>query len=607
MVVSPYERERAIALTMLGRIGGQATLKLLDGVLEDVEVHEAYKLSIRQLRDTLEANVQRTGRPDEDEDEDEDEALVDELLADLRVARSSRDGDSGVTDDGIETEPAAAPADQPPEPARPRGRRRSRRTPTPPDTEPTATLDPEVFEDLSGRFAAALAASVDAVLDAFRQLPERKRLSFLDRAGRCPELRTPQMVAFLLPLVTATDWALVHTALNTIGELRLTDALPAVEEVARSAPRKRVQMRAERVRERLREALAADSEPATTPQPTPRRGPAPRPRGVAREASETGDHLPSAAASTGAEGVPDWLDAPAEPEPAIGEPWRASARPGRLQGCYASGFDLAGRQTMLVYRAGADDRLERLTIRTDQRAGWIGAAFESHLPPNTPAEDLAAAERRGELLVEVTVGYVRSRLRQAEAQSHIAGLPLPRDAEAAIAYTGNARATDTAADLPSEPGGEPSREETEALLDHPLCAGWWLPLRPDAEALTRWQETSRRRNASRLRHKIIDDLLTSWLTASTRARLIDLLRAQAVLLARLGRADLADVALRFAAQLQRGGDMLEHRLVREIAYRGVQRGIAERQASRRRQRLHQTLREARRRFARGVSRRRRRR
>ncbi|MBI2298324.1 MAG: hypothetical protein HYU66_05120, partial [Armatimonadetes bacterium] len=219
MVVSPFERERVVALAMLERIGGRATVDMLDDILTDVEVHDAYKLDVRQLRTSLEDPGKKRPR--------------------LRHG-----------EEGEEVEEAEPPA-QAVQTAQP----------APPRAEPGAEVSPAVFEGTADTFLAALSADTPGVLTTFAGLTERKRLSFIDRLGR---LRDPLLLGFLLPLLGGNEWALVQSVLTTLGNLGLPEAIPAVEQLAGNAQRKRVQMRAQRVLEQLRRSTGEEP-PAEAP------------------------------------------------------------------------------------------------------------------------------------------------------------------------------------------------------------------------------------------------------------------------------------------------------------------------------------------------------
>ena len=618
MVVSPYESERVLALQILEKMGGRSTLKALEEILDDEDVHDAYKLDVKRLRDTLEGSgirpLQRGISSFGEDDEDEDEPPT------------------------PEEKPAAKAKAPAPRPA----------------PEPAATTDEKpgakLFDEPSERFLAALEGPIAPIFAAFTELPERKRLSFVDRLTR---IKDERLVPFLTALLESTDWALIQSALKVVGESELRGALDAVRKIAETASRKRVQMRAQRVLERLQgqspeqpetaedEALPegsqdeGDQEPQRGRSRSRRRGGR---RSRSRRSESEGSAEPQDETATAASADEAPPEAEAETEPAVAAEAKQDdsadggpkpKRPGRgrrgrdedegapeadgqpahflapppaatlppsppcatpeklpkLQGCYASGLDRDGRQRLVVCRvAEQDGQFDCLTVLLDAELGWVAAQYQ---PGLTAAE--AAAER--EELVGVTAGYVRTRVDEATVTTQQRGGELPAAAEACLSFIGGGRKAEPVAELPAEDAPNVSQEEVEQLLEHPLFAAWWVALVADSGPVSDWLSSGRRRSAARVRRRIIDDVLAAWLTSAQAARLQTLLRQQAWLLERNKQTELADIAARAAAELEASGSsLMRHRLARELVYRGLLVGQDERRGYDRGSRSHAALR-----------------
>lgn len=581
MVVSPYERERQVALTMLANIGGQATAKMLDGILADDEVHDAFKLDVRRLRDQLAPDLS----PDDDEDDDLEDA-------------DEREDVETTTDD--ETEPVVAndevvAAESPERPSRRRrraGRGRSRKEKQPAE----ATIDPQVFEGDPQQLLPHLEGPLEPVLQAFADVPLPKRLSFVDRSSR---LQDRGILKFLLPLLQTDEWALVQSALRAIGQLGFAEALPDVEALAADSSRKRVKLRAERVRDQLlaagdQAAATAETPPETEPEPEPAEPPAPKQR------SESGRGKPQpkrrGRGGEAAERQPEPTAGPADefglmefpppdvrpaPSPALHAPERLP----RLGACLASGVGLDGLQRLMIIRQAEGDEAgyDRLEMLLHARLGWVDLAFTRGCGPQAVKDAQEQAAARGEALVEVTVGYVRGRLSEAADQTKGVGGELPAQAEAALQYVGSGRKQELAAAVP-ESAEAVGQDVVEQLLNHPLFAGWRLPLAPDGGAVQRWEQTTGKRSASRVRRRLIDDVTRGWHQTGVATTVVERLSQQAWLLQRAGQDDLAQAALACAATLASEQKHPErHLLLRELVYRGFQAGLDQAEARRERQ------------------------
>jgi len=589
MVVSPFERERSIALAMLARLGGQATAKMLETILADEEIHDAFKLDVRRLREQLAPDLM----PDEDDEDELDEA--EERAAD-------DEGDEADVVDGDET-PAALPAEdgERERPARRRrraGRQRGRRDQPPTDAADAVavTVDPQVFEGDPQRLLPYLSGPLEPVLQAFGEVALPKRLSFVDRSGRLTE---PTILAFLLPLLQTDEWALVQSALRAIGQLGFAEALEEVEKLAADSGRKRVKLRAERVRDQLLEAaqqraaeapaesvevtsesVAEEATVAAAPAdeaPEPRTGKGrSRPQPKRRGRDESSEPARAEGDSPAAEFGILTIAAP-ERRPPPTPPLQPADRLPRLGACLASGIGIDGGQRLLVFRQteadGDEQAWDRLEVRLHAGAGWVDLAFTPGLGPQAIKLEQEAATALGESLVEVTVGYVRGRLSEACDQTTGGGLELPAQADAALQFVGSGRKQDLAASLPE--AVEPSSQDAvEQLLNHPLFAGWRLPLAADGGAVQRWEQTTGKRSASRVRRRLIDDVTRAWYQTGIAPAVTDVLLRQALLLQRAGQDTLAQAALGCAASLtgeQRHPE--RHLLLRELVYRGFQTGL----------------------------------
>ena len=578
MVVSPFERERHVALTLLSRIGGQATAKMLETILADDEVHDAFKLDVRRLKDRLQPDA----LDDDDDDDDDDE------LADRDEAAETADGDDEPAGQAADASPKAESEDGQPAPPRRRragrGRGRGRRSDKP-AAEPSATIDPKIFDGDPQQLLPHLEGPIESVMQTFGDVPLPKRLSFVDRSSR---LEDPRILTFLLPLLQTDEWALVQSALRAIGQLGFPEAMADVEKLASESSRKRVKLRAERVRDMLQQSdkqpapkPVAKDEPVAASQPEslperekPQPQPQPKRRGRGRDAAPE----PAAAAHEFGLLTPQPPDPRPAPEPAL----EAPAKLPKLGTCLASGIGLDGSQRLQVYRqsAGDDKALDVLDLRIHGTGGWLDLAVVEALDSHAPKMEQERAGDRGEDLVEVTVGYLRGRLIEACDQSKGVGRELPSQSDAALAYVGSGRKQDLAAELPDQPA-DLDQDKIEALLNVPLFAGWRLPLAADGGAVQRWEQTTGKRSASRVRRRLIDDVAKVWYQSGVAPTLVALLQRQAVLLQRAGHEELAQTALACAASLH-GEPRHPERdlLLRELVYRGFQAGLDESEARR---------------------------
>jgi hypothetical protein len=605
MVVSPYERERLLALDLLDRIGGRSTLQMIEDLLGDIDVYEAFKLDLQRLKESLAARV--SAQPDDDEereDEDEDDGAAAEGAEDGQAAgpapagrrprpRSRRRGERAAETE-LETA-TESESESESDAERPAGRGR----PAPKGrggAQPTALEDDD---DLLGKpgeaFLRACAGPIEPLLEAFAEMALDKRVSFVDRLARIDD---PRLVGFLGALLTNPERALVQSALRAIAALGRVEALPALEEFLAAGPPRGVRGRAEQVRQALLAAAPA-AEAAQPANEEPAAGPAPRSRRRRRsggrsaetveavETSETGETpaapaprprparpAESAKRESAAEALGLVLPA-VEPLAPITESLTIGAHLPRLHNCLAGGQAADGSQRFAVYRAGAEGTIERLTLLVGAD-GWLGASHQSGLPPDIDRRDRAADAG----WVEATVGYVRTRLQQAAAINADLQRPLPREASAALAYLGSGRRTEDAEELPTAPVAV-SQAAVETLLDHPVMAGWRLELRPGGQALRQWLATRGRRSASRQRKLLIDEVVGAWLGLLPPAELAARLRRQALLLRRAEAEAEADTALAGAALLLTGKG-LDHPLAREIAYRAFAAGVAGHREQRRR-------------------------
>lgn len=547
LVVSPYEIERNLGLGIVQRVGGQAALRMLDDLIADSDVYDPFKRELRLLRETVDGGGKQLSRYEEALDDEDDEEAAD--------------------DDGATEVTAAEPrADEPPD----ERRRRERRPKPKPRREPATPVSADLFDD-SDRFLAALDGPVEPLLEAFRQIGEAKRLSFIDRAGKLDDDR---VVAFLLPLLETDEWALVQSALNALGNLGRAAAVPAVEKLAESTARKRVKQRAERVLERLRAAQPepGGDEPAEKPKRRRRRR---RRGGAEAEAAEPEAAEPEPAEEPEPEPLPE-PEPPESPRPRAGgelglrvlalEPvpierlpsLAAPAEVPRLRRCLAGPIRVDGRQRLIVERGEAGGPGCRLSLEVDDQSGLRSVRFEA----DRPADSTDAGDA-----IEVTAGYVRARLEETVGES-LAGY----DLAPLHAFIGPRRRAETALDLPTE-AAPPEREAVEALLDHPLFDGWRIQLDLDGAGLQRWVATRGRRSASRIRRRLIDDAVAEWLPAVGPARLVDRLRRQAWLLKRGRHEAMAEHLLALAAAIDAQGAGAAHsELVREMAYRGFTAG-----------------------------------
>ncbi|NUP99216.1 MAG: HEAT repeat domain-containing protein, partial [Armatimonadetes bacterium] len=267
MVVSPYEQERLVALTCLGKMGGATTAKMLDDVLADIDVHEAFKRDVRQLRETISPEPQPDEEGDEELEEVDTELGVegedeDELEFEPAAETDATEAEAETT---AESEPTTEEAREPSR-SRRRSRGRGRRREPQEQAPPPVTIDPNVFEAAPEAFLTALDGPIEPLLTAFAELPLPKRLSFIDRSGRLDDAR---VLRFLVPLLETEEWALVQSALRAIQTLGRVEALEVVERLAADSGRKRVKLRAERVRDHLRELAAAAPPAPAEPQPEP--------------------------------------------------------------------------------------------------------------------------------------------------------------------------------------------------------------------------------------------------------------------------------------------------------------------------------------------------
>lgn len=615
MVVSPYERERLIALELLERMGGRATLQMVEELLGDHDVYEAFKFDLRHLRETLAARV--GSQPDDDEDEERDDA----------------DGESTATAESSEDE-------RKPKAGRAR-RRRGRGSASDEDGEPELTvstrplpqalpdnapLDATFFARPSDSFMARLDAEPEAVLSAFAALPDKKQVSFIDRLAA---VREPNVWRFLVLQLESGDVAVIQSALKGLERQLERECIPFVEALLERGPARTVKQRATRLLAQLQaeppepadEAAdateagpAAEGESATSGKPAPkprsRRGrggrPAPLPKeAAAAEPVEAPVEEPATEPETpreqrrdgrreqrrdrdrgrrrGPAPLAELAAAAAEPElglaeypaptPRTGEPLAVEGRLPVLLGCVAGGVGIDGRQELAIFRAGPDDTVARvdLTVGDD---GWWSVCYTTGAPKDSLPNDAGWAK--------VTASYVRQRLQQAAVVNAQQARALPSYASAALAFVGSGKKVETEEELPSEP--QPlTQGAVEALLEHPLMADWRITFRPRSGAVARWLATRGRRIASRLRKQLIDEVIDGWLATNSLADVILRLRRQAHLLDRAGE-PLAATALALAAELT-AGRTRDSLLLRELAYRGFVRGVDfERQQSREQQR-----------------------
>ncbi|MCC7494220.1 MAG: HEAT repeat domain-containing protein [Fimbriimonadaceae bacterium] len=607
MVVSPYEQERLVAHHVVGRIGGLTTLKMLDDVLADEDVHEALKLDVRGLRALLEPL--RASAAEEDEDEEE---LAER--PDRRPARETADGDDEDEPEADEAEPDAA-RPKPKERRAGRGRGRGRRRGEgggEPEAEPTTAepiapaaggdlppVDARLFEGAVTSFLAALDGPLEPLLTLFATIPLPKRLSFIDRCGR---LADPRVLRFLLPMVESSDWSVVQSALRALGVLGDPAALPAVEKLAGEAGRKRVQERAARVRDHLREVLAARGGEATVEPPVePAEEPSVAPPKRRPRSKQAGRE--AAVAAPGGPVVEPVRLAPPDPyglRPARGEAWSAPSRLPRAVASWVGPVRVDGYQELVLCRAAGDQAADQLSLLLHDQGGWLAADLTRAVPL---AEIQAEAARPTR--VEVTIAAFRRRVQEAADVSEAAGRPLPRDAAAALAWIGRGRG-DGVEPLP-EAGEAASPVELDSILALPLLCDWRATLGPQDDLVQRWLSTSGKRSASRVRRRLIDEGVGNWCVAVGPARLARLLTAQAQLLLRAGERRAAEVLQAAAVACGSEATAVDDSLLRELTYRGFLAGLDAVYSGRRRARQHSLLRAARQRQARSSFRRARRR
>lgn len=526
MLTSPYELERDLAQALIPRLGGKVALDMLLGLIDDVDVYDAFKPALRELAATLTAQLEGSGA-DEDDEDDEGESST-----------------AAAADDADEDEDEAPRrrrrrADVKGERPRSAGRRRGK---------PGASLDPRrLFIKPGDDFLEALDGPLDDLISAFWKLDEGRRISFVDRLDRIDD---PRLGSFLSLLLASDQRPLVHSALIAIDEGGYRNALEGIEALLARDPQKTVRSRAEAVRDRLKSLPpAAAGDVGATAEGGRRRRPRPK---------EAAAAAPSAAELLGLA-----LEAPREPA-AAGETLAAEERLPRLRNCLATPVSAAGRQTIHIYRQGAGGQTQRLSCELSS-AGWESVNLTTDLPPDQDRLDLAAAAEAGAVLVEVTMAYGRRRVQQAAARTTAAEAELPAQSAAAVAWLGTGKRSETEDELPAEPV-EATKEQLEALLENPLFADWAVYLSAEGQAVERWFETRNRRDAGRLRKVIIDDVITGWLTLVPAETLAERLRQQAWLLRRAGQPEAADQVLSAAAQLL-AGTTTEHALLRELVYR----------------------------------------
>lgn len=208
-------------------------------------------------------------------------------------------------------------------------------------------------------------------------------------------------------------------------------------------------------------------------------------------------------------------------------------------------------------------------------------------------DTLLAEEDRhfGQDLVEMGLGYVARRVRQAAARSREQGRPLPED------YFETAQLLEDAPEDTSLDGivAEPtavSVEEARRLLHHRSMRSWGLsdkdlqPYVPDwsrlIESQPRWTREGLLNLGAlqaygQMAARIIGDLIDE----STCRRLVQQLREQAAILSKMGEPTLAAIALRCAAGLEKhpaAGDPFLEALVdvsMEVALQADRRGEQE--------------------------------
>ncbi len=592
MVVSPYERERLVALDLLRRMGGAATAKMLDDVLGSEDIHRAYKLEVQRVREAL-GPIQPESEAEEGE---EDEARLER--AGLRAADEGEELEPG--DEVVAVEAEAEPAGEPEAGGRRRaGRGRSRRRRRRGDGEeaPLATVSPEVFAGPAEAILPLLDGPVEPVHAAFATLALPKRLSFIDRSSR---VKDQSILAFLLPILETNEWALVQSTLQAIDSLGFVEALPAVERLAAGAQRKRIQLRAERVRDALRAAAPASAPAAPAAEPAPA-APEPRPRPIRPARGRAVEwvaepEMPAAPAESTGLG----LLAPPEPTPLRGQGAPVSEdRLPRLRACLAGGVGIDGEQRLVLYRQGSEQTTERLALLLHERGGWLGQWYHRGLAADQPRLDAAQAAAVGRGLVEVTVGYLRGRVLEVVEAAEQAGVARPEALEPALAFIGAGRKAEPTEGVTAAPA---SQEQVEALLNHPLFRDWRLALEPGGEAVARWSASSGKRSASRVRRRLIDEVAEAWTATALVAGIPARLRLQAALLERSGENELAAAALGEADTLARA-TAVESRLLRELVYRGFQAALDARHRSRARARQMALRRADRQRHARSTFRR----
>jgi HEAT repeat protein len=638
MVVSPYERERAMALILLERMGGRTTLQVVEGLLLDQDVYDAFKLDLTRLRDVLAPRVGEA--PDEEDDEDGEAAPPrrrrgrrgeeDEGEAEAgagaegegegegrrprprsrrgRPAPKGRAGDTArpietTRSDGAIVIDAAAALDameaagtDPPAPSAAEEPERGTRRPQPRRRPLSRDKARELVTKPSEAFLDALDGGLPVLLEVFAELPAEKRVSFVDRLARTPDARA---VPFLGDLLRSPERAVVQSVLKTLTAIGSPTAIPALEALIQASPARSVRVRAEQLCTELGARPAAEPAPAAFGY-----GEESEPRGEEPDAERSGRSRSRRRRGRGGrtggpetEGVeiesaePETVDA-APPVDTVGlllpalavptpseEPLTVGARLPRLHECLVSGVGPDGTQEFRVYRAGEGDTLERLTSVVSE-SGWHGTRHDHGLSADADAVDRAAAAETGAALLPLTLAYVRARVQHAAAINADLGLALPRDASATLAWLGSSRRVDVAEEMrPDVP--RPTQEAVEALLGHPLMALWRVGLATDGSAMHRWLATRGRRTASRQRKLLIDEVIETWLARHHRVQLAEQLRRQALLLRRADAEAEADTALACAAALL-DADPLSSLLLREIAYRAFYTGVETRRGERRR-------------------------
>lgn len=174
---------------------------------------------------------------------------------------------------------------------------------------------------------------------------------------------------------------------------------------------------------------------------------------------------------------------------------------------------------------------------------------------------LAEEDKRfGEDLVEMGLGYVACRVRQAVARSREEGQELPEDYYEAAALLEGAPQDIPEPDIQAAPSPL-SPPEAERLLHHRSLRGWRLDVDDLAPYVRDWQhlleiqplrtpEGMTNLGAVQARGQMTARIIEELLQPDMLPRLAGQLREQALLLARWGEGELAGLALRAAAGLE---------------------------------------------------------